>query len=133
MEKQTVQNSKDYQQIIKDWKHDTNYFNGILSVDEMVEMFTNMRFGTGEIQVIMASLMACGAKFKTNDKYKYIISKSFDKSNIDKQLSSGYAYSALEFAKEHIFEGDGDEIYANEEADEAIIKYPEKTYFIFKA
>lgn len=132
MEKQTVQNSSDYRKIIDDWKGDTNYFDGILSVDEMVEMFTNMRFGKGETQVIMASLMACGAKFRTNDKYEYIISKSFDKSNISKQLSSGYAHSALEFAKEHIFEEDGDEIYVNEEADEAIIKYPEKTYFIFK-
>lgn len=64
MEKQTVQNSKDYQQIINDWKVYTNYFDGIISIDEMVEMFTNMRFGTAETQVIMASLMACGAKFK---------------------------------------------------------------------
>lgn len=64
MEKQTIQNSKDYQQIINDWKVYTNYFDGIISIDEMVEMFTNMRFGTAEIQVIMASLMACGAKFK---------------------------------------------------------------------
>ena len=66
MEKQTIQNSKDYQQIISDWKDHTNYFNGILSVDEMIEMFTNMRFGEPETQVIMASLMVCGAKFKAN-------------------------------------------------------------------
>lgn len=64
MEKQTIQNSKDYQEIIKNWKVYTNYFDGIISIDEMVEMFTNMHFGTAEIQVIMASLMACGAKFK---------------------------------------------------------------------
>lgn len=64
MEKQTIQNSKNYQQIIDDWMGHTNYFDGILSIDEMVEMFTNMRFGNAEIQVIMASLMACGAKFK---------------------------------------------------------------------
>lgn len=64
MEKQTIQNSKDYQQIIADWMGHTNYFDGILSIDEMVEMFTSMRFGNAEIQVIMASLMACGAKFK---------------------------------------------------------------------
>lgn len=64
MERQTIQNSKDYQQIIDDWKGYTNYFDSIISVDEMVEMFTNMRFGKAEIQVIMASLMACGAKFK---------------------------------------------------------------------
>lgn len=64
MERKTIQNSKDYQKIINDWKVYTNYFDGIISIDEMIEMFTNMRFGTAEIQVIMASLMACGAKFK---------------------------------------------------------------------
>lgn len=132
MEKQTVQNSSDYRKIIDDWRGDTNYFDGILSVDEMVEMFTNMRFGKGETQVIMASLMACGAKFKTNDRYEYIISTSFDKSDTSKQIMSGYAYSsALEFAKEEMIQGY--EIYANEEADEVILKYPEKTYFIFRA
>ena len=64
MEKQTIQNSRNYQQIIDDWRGHTNYFDGIISIDEMVEMFTNMRFGEAEKQVIMASLMACGAKFK---------------------------------------------------------------------
>ena len=131
MEKQTIQNSKDYQQIIADWKDYTYYFDGILSVDEMVEMFTNMRFGEGETQVIMASLMACGAKFKTNDKYEYIISESFDKFDTSKQFMSGYACSAFEFAKKEMLEGY--EIYVNEEADEVIVKYPEKTYFIFRA
>lgn len=129
MEKQTIQNCSDYQKIIDDWKGNTNYFDGIISIDGMVEMFTNMRFGEGEIQVIMASLMACGAKFKT--KSEYIISKSFDKSDTSKQIMSGYAYSALEFAKEEMFEGY--EIYDNHACDEVIVKYPEKTYFIFKA
>lgn len=131
MEKQTIQNSKDYQQIIADWKGHTNYFDGTLSIDEMVEMFRHMRFGEGETQVIMASLMSCGAKFRTNDKYEYIISGSFDKLDTSKQFMSGYAYSALEFAKSEMLEGY--EIYANEEADEVILKYPEKTYFIFRA
>ena len=131
MEKQTIQNSKDYQQIIRDWKHDTNYFNNSITVDGMMEMFSDMHFGDAEMQVIMASLMACGAKFRTNDKHEYIISKSFDKSDTNKQIMSGYAYSALEFAKREMFEGY--EVYANEEADEVIIKYPEKTYFIFRA
>lgn len=131
MEEQTVQNSKDYQQIIRDWKDDTNYFNNSITVDEMVEMFTNMRFGKGETEVIMASLMACGAKFRTNDKYEYIISGSFDKLDTSKQFASGYACSALEFAKKEMLEGY--EIYVNKEADEVILKYPEKTYFIFRA
>lgn len=131
MEKQTVQTSSDYRKIIDDWKGDTNYFNGILSVDEMVEMFTNMRFGKGETEVIMASLMACGAKFRTNDKHEYIISGSFDKLDTSKQFMSGHACSALEFAKKEMLEGY--EIYVNEEADEVILKYPEKTYFIFRA
>jgi len=129
MERKTIQNSSDYQGIINDWKEHTNYFDGIISIDGMIEMFTNMRFGEGEIQVIMASLMACGAKFKT--KSEYIISKSFDKSDTSKQIMSGYAYSALEFAKEEMFEGY--EIYNNNTCDEVIVKYPEKTYFIFKA
>ena len=64
MEKQTIQNSSDYQGIIDDWKRETNYFDRIISIDEMAEMLTNMRFGTAETQVIIASLMACGAKFK---------------------------------------------------------------------
>lgn len=131
MERQTVQNSSDYRKIIDDWKGNTNYFDGILSVDEMVEMFTNMRFGEAETQVIMASLMACGAKFKTDNKSEYIISESFDKFDTSKQVMSGYAYSAIEFAKEEMIEGY--EIYVNEETDEVIVKYPEKTYFIFRA
>lgn len=131
MEKQTIQNSSDYYGIIDDWKHDTNYFNNSITVDEMVELFANMRFGKGETQVIMASLMACGAKFKTDNKSEYIISESFDKSDTSKQVMSGYAYSALEFAKEEMIEGY--EMYDNYAYDEVIVKYPEKTYFIFKA
>ena len=131
MEKQTIQNSSDYYGIIDDWKNETNYFNNIISIDEMVELFANMRFGKGETQVIMASLMACGAKFKTDSKSEYIISESFDKSDTSKQVMSGYAYSALEFAKEEMIEGY--EIYDNYSCDEVIVKYPEKTYFIFKA
>ena len=131
MEKQTVQNSSDYRKIIDDWKDDTNYFIGILSVDKMIEMFTDMLFGEPETKVILASLMACGAKFRTNDKYKYIISESFDKSDTNKQIMSGHACSAIEFAKEEMIQGY--EIYVNEEADEVIVKYSEKTYFIFRA
>lgn len=131
MEKQTIQNSSDYRGIINDWKDHTNYFDRIISIDGMVEMFTNMRFGEAEIQVIVASLMACGAKFKTNNKSEYIISESFDKSDTSKQIMSGYAYSALEFAKDEML--GGYETYDNCACDEVIVKYPEKTYFIFKA
>ena len=52
MEKQTIQNSSDYRGIIDDWKRNTNYFDGIISIDEMAEMLTNMRFGTAETQVL---------------------------------------------------------------------------------
>lgn len=137
MEKQTIQNSSDYQGIINEWKKYTSYFDGIISIDEMVEMFARMRFGEAEIQVIIASLMACGAKFKTNNKSEYIISFSFDKSDTSKYVMSGLANSALEFAKEEMV--DGYEIYNNSVYDEVIVKYPEKTYlpektyFIFKA
>ena len=130
MEKQTIQNSSDYRGIIDDWKRDTNYFDGIISIDEMAEMLTNMRFGTAETQVIIASLMACGAKFKTNDEFEYIISESFDKFDTSKQVMSGYAHSAVEFAKEEMIEGY--EMYDYYAYDEVIVKYPEKTYFIFK-
>lgn len=64
MEKHTVQNSNDYQAIIADWIGHTNYINGIISIDEMVEMFQQFHFGEAEIQVILASMMACGAQFK---------------------------------------------------------------------
>ena len=74
--------------------------------------------------------MACGAKFKTNDEFEYIISESFDKFDTSKQVMSGYAHSAVEFAKEEMIEGY--EMYDNYAYDEVIVKYPEKTYFIFK-
>ena len=64
MEKHTVQNSDNYQGIIADWIGHTNYINGIISIDEMVEMFKYFHFGEAETQVILASLMACGATFK---------------------------------------------------------------------
>lgn len=64
MEKHTVQNSNDYQAIIADWIGHTNYINDIISIDEMVEMFKHFHFGEAETQVILASLMICGAKFK---------------------------------------------------------------------
>ena len=64
MEKHTVQNSNDYQAIIADWLGHTNYINGIISIGDMVEMFEHFHFGQAETQVILASMMACGAKFK---------------------------------------------------------------------
>ena len=65
MEKHTVQNSDNYQAIIADWLGNTNYINDIISIDEMVEMFTDtFHFGYAETQVILASMMMCGAKFK---------------------------------------------------------------------
>jgi len=61
--KDTVQTSNDYEKIINDWREHTYYFDGFLGVDEMCEMFRNKGFGEAETQIIMASLMACGAKF----------------------------------------------------------------------
>ena len=61
--KNTVQNSDDYQKIIDDWKNGTYYFDGFLGIDEMCDMFRNKGFGEAETQIIMASLMFCGAKF----------------------------------------------------------------------
>lgn len=63
MEKKTIQNSTDYQAIVNDWIGNTNYINDIISIDDMVEMFKGFRFGEAETQVIIASMMACGAKF----------------------------------------------------------------------
>ena len=64
-EKMTVGTSSDYDRIINDWKNDTNYFESapFITVDEMIEMFQDCRFGYAETQVILASLMKCGAKF----------------------------------------------------------------------
>ena len=64
MEKHTVQNSDNYQAIVNDWIGSTNYINDIISIDEMVEMFEHFHFGQAETQVILASMMLCGAKFK---------------------------------------------------------------------
>ena len=65
MEKQTVQTSNNYQAIVNDWIGNTNYINDVIALDDMVEMFTNtFHFGQAETQVILASMMACGAKFK---------------------------------------------------------------------
>lgn len=65
MEKHTVQNSDNYEAIIADWIGHTNYFNGVIAIDDMVKMFINdFHFGEAETQVILASMMACGAKFK---------------------------------------------------------------------
>ena len=61
--KDTVQTSNDYEKIINDWRERTYYFDGFLGVDEMCEMFRNKGFGEAETQIIMASLMACGARF----------------------------------------------------------------------
>lgn len=64
MKKKTIQNSVDYQEIVEDWIEETNYVNNIINLNDMVEMFERIGFGEPEIQVIMASMMACGAKFK---------------------------------------------------------------------
>ena len=65
MEKHTVQNSDNYQAIVNDWIGNTNYINDVIALDDMIEMFVNdFHFGEAETQVILASLMMCGAKFK---------------------------------------------------------------------
>lgn len=63
MERKTVQNSTDYQKIVNDWINDTNYVDNIIKIDDIIKMFKDFRFGKAETQVIIASMMACGAKF----------------------------------------------------------------------
>ena len=60
----TKKNAKD----IIDWAKETGqtaYFDGELSMSSMKEMFRNYGFGMAETNVIMASLVLAGAKFKS--------------------------------------------------------------------
>lgn len=51
-------------EIIEQFKEDTNYFNGVLNAQDMLEMF-KYRYGFGEAEsnVIVAALTIAGAKF----------------------------------------------------------------------
>lgn len=65
MEKHTVQNSDNYQAIIADWIGHTNYISNEIPLQDMLDMFRyDFNFGEAETQVILASMMACGATFK---------------------------------------------------------------------
>jgi hypothetical protein len=61
---------------------------------------------------------------------KYIISTSFDKSNQDAWWLACEGYTVSEIIDSEMIEGY--ELYVNYAYDEAIVKYPEKTYFIFR-
>ena len=51
--------------IIEINKNNTNYFNNSMTRDEMFDMLRfRMRFGQAETEVIIASLIIAGAKFK---------------------------------------------------------------------
>ena len=69
-EPRTIQNSTDYAGIIDDWKARTSYF-GIgegqapITKDSMYDMLRwRDGYGEAETQVIIASLMLCGAKLE---------------------------------------------------------------------
>lgn len=52
-------------EIINEYKDQTNYFNGKLTVKEMYEMFRyRFQFGESESKVIIAALIKAGAKFQ---------------------------------------------------------------------
>ena len=56
---------KEANAIIAEYKDDTNYFNGILTAEEMYDLFRNRcSFGEAETMTIIASLIKCGAKFQ---------------------------------------------------------------------
>lgn len=60
----TKKNAKD----IIGWAKETGqtaYFDGELSMSRMKEMFRNYGFGMAETNVIIASLVLAGAKFKS--------------------------------------------------------------------
>ena len=61
---------------------------------------------------------------------KYIVSTSFNKGNQDAWWLSCEADDVLEVVNSQMIEGY--EIYLNRLHDEVIVKYPEKTYFIFR-
>ena len=51
-------------EVLNIWKDRTGYFDGSISYGEMESMLRyRMRFGEGETQVIMMSLILAGAKF----------------------------------------------------------------------
>lgn len=52
-------------EVIENWKDETNYFKGNLCFEDMYEMFRyRFNFGEGETNVILASLIKAGAKFQ---------------------------------------------------------------------
>lgn len=54
---------------IEKFKGETNYFSGIIKLDDMREMLKNrMEFGEAETEVILASLTIAGAKFQEDEK-----------------------------------------------------------------
>lgn len=56
-------------ELIGQFKDETNYFSGILKLDEMRDMFRNrMGFGEAETEVILAALTIAGAKFQGEER-----------------------------------------------------------------
>lgn len=54
---------------IEKFKGETNYFSGIIKLDDMREMLKNrMEFGEAETEVILAALTIAGAKFQEDEK-----------------------------------------------------------------
>lgn len=54
---------------IEKFKDETNYFSGLLKLDDMRDMLRNrMEFGEAETEVILAALTIAGAKFQDGEK-----------------------------------------------------------------
>lgn len=64
-ERKNILNCADYDGVISDWKDATNWFDGEykFTLESMHDMFSEKRFGEGEIQVILAALMKNGVDF----------------------------------------------------------------------
>lgn len=50
-------------EVIEQYKEQTYYFDGELSVGSMKQMLRIMKFGDAEVEVIIAALVLAGAKF----------------------------------------------------------------------
>ena len=56
---------KEAKEIIENNKDMTNYFNGILDINEIYDMFRySYRFGEAETMIIISAIVNAGGKFK---------------------------------------------------------------------
>lgn len=55
---------KTAKEILDKYKNQTFYFNGEIELENLKEMFRYMNFGEAETNVILASLVLAGCKFR---------------------------------------------------------------------